>query len=613
MDVLQSGASCEVRNNTFLKDVGHEGPTTMDRTMRTATLAIIVFGITLATGACVRAQSIHRVSIVAKPGSVQIEPGKTVHNAWLFNGKLPGPAIRVTEGDRVRVTLTNQLPESTTIHWHGLPVPLHVDGVPGVSQGPVGIGQEYTYDFVADRPGTYWYHPHYDLQIDRGLVAPLIVYPKDKTADPKYDREFLVVLDDWLPGAPVAGRDPTYSDYLINGKTSRGQTPMVVKKGETVRLRFINASGATNYVVTVDGHPMRVTHADGQPVVPVTTRAIPIGAGERYDVYVTANNPGKWSVAAAALTNRTRTLVRAVLAYASATGPNPSPSYVPTWLRSASLLSYSQLASAKPIGPISGNPDRVHSLALRWQGMMRYVWTINGQVFPNATPLDVRKGESVRFNASNFTMVHHPMHLHGHFFKVLGSGGGTTAPLVKDTVLVPPGRMMTPGRLDTEFVADNPGNWAYHCHMIYHMGAGMMRLVRYVGTDQDVDGLPDGVDFDPARGQPVAWTESGTGGYLPGSKVGAILQWKSGEAASWFAGTTLPTPVRLGSLGLVGINPLVFLGTAQTGADQRSRLGIAIPNNSALSGLRIGLQALVTHASLPPGHRLSTPVVLTIR
>ncbi len=580
------------------------------RTVLRVLLASTLTGLLPDTAA---AQTTHRIQLVAKPGTVQIAPGRTVQNAWLYSGQLPGPAIRVTEGDRVRITLTNQLPEATTIHWHGLPVPLHVDGVPGVSQGPIGIGQDYTYEFTADRPGTYWYHPHYDLQIDRGLVAPLIVYPKDKTADPKYDREFLVVLDDWLPGAPVAGRDPVYSDYLINGKTSLGQAPMVVRKGEVVRLRFLNMSGATNYVVTVDGHPMRVTHADGQPVVPVTTRAIPIGAGERYDVYVTANNPGKWSIAAAALRNRTRTLVRAILAYASATGPNPSPSYVPTWLRSAALLSYSQLASAKPIGPISGNPDRVHNLALQWQGMMRYVWTINGQVFPNAAPLDVRKGESVRFNASNFTMVHHPMHLHGHFFKVLGSGGGTTAPLVKDTVLVPPGRMMTPGRLDTEFVADNPGNWAYHCHMIYHMGAGMMRLVRYVGTDADRDLLEDGVDFAPSRGYPVGWTDPGAGGYRPGSTVRIELQWPAGETAAWYVGPPLPAPASLGALGEVWINPWAFLGSTRAGRNSRASLALGLPNDSSLSGLKVGLQAVGSHRSLAPGHRLSTLVMLTVR
>jgi FtsP/CotA-like multicopper oxidase with cupredoxin domain len=558
-------------------------------------------------------QTTHRISLVAKPGTAQIEPGKIVRNAWLFNGQLPGPAIRVTEGDRVRVTLKNELPEPTTLHWHGLPIPLAVDGVPGVSQGLVGVGQEYTYEFVANRPGTYWYHPHVDLQIDRGLVAPLIVYPKNKAADPKYDREHLIVLDDWLPGSPVAGRDPIYSDYLINGKTSRGQQPLVVKKGEVVRLRFINASGMTNYVVTVDGHPMRVTHTDGQPVVPVITKAIPIGVGERYDVYITANNPGKWSIAAAPLQARNRTLVRAVLAYASSTAAVPSPSYVPAWLRSAPLLSYSQLASSKPLGPISTTPNRVHDLLLGWGGMRRYVWTINGQAFPNADPLDVKLGEIVRFNVTNRTMVAHPMHIHGHFFRVIGSGGGTKAPLVKDTLLVPRGGMMNPGRLDAEFLADNPGNWAYHCHMIYHMGAGMMRLVRYVGTDADADGLADGVDFDPAHGQPVSWTDSRPGNYVPGATVRAILQWPTGETAIWYAGLPLTNPVPLGALGMAGINPLAFLGTARTAADQRATLSIAIPRNPSLSGLRLGLQAIVTHRTLRPGHRLSTRTMLTIR
>jgi hypothetical protein len=149
--------------------------------------------------------------------------------------------------------------------------------------------------------------------------------------------------------------------------------------------------------------------------------------------------------------------------------------------------------------------------------------------------------------------------------------------------------------------------------MIYHMAAGMMRLVRYVGSDLDGDGLDDGRDFDPAGDFPVVWTDPGTGGYLPGSKVQAVLQWPAGETVSWFAGLPLAAPVRLGSLGLLMIDPLAFVGTALTGLDQRARLDLGIPNSPSLSGLRIGMQALATHHSLAPGHRLSTMTTLTIR
>ncbi|GEM_PF-1144838 len=560
------------------------------------------------------AQTTRSFTLRPAPGKAVIAPGRTVTNGWLYNKKLPGPLIRVREGDRVRVKVFNDLAEPTTVHWHGLPVDLKADGVPGVSQGLIGVGQEYDYEFLAKRPGTYWYHPHIDLQIDRGLVGALIVDPKNSKADPPYDREYLLLVDDWLPGAPVAGRDPVYTDYLINGKTSAGQTPMLVKKGETVRLRILNVSGATAYAFTVDGHTMRVTHADGQPLFPVTTKAIPIGPGERYDVYVTANNPGKWSIAFANLLDRSRTLVRAVLAYASATGNVPPPNYVPVALRTAPLLTYAQLKNKGTGGGLFARPTRTYDLSFTMGGMFRYVWMINGQAFPNASPIPVSYMDKVRFRAFNRTMMYHPMHLHGHFMRVHGSAGGTTAPLVKDTVLVPPGSMIFPGRLDVDFLADNPGNWAYHCHQIYHMGAGMMRLVEYVGRDGDGDGLADGKDFSPASAYPVTWTEGLGGKFAVGSRVRLVAQWKPGEQVFWFVGLPLAQGLSLGSLGVLGIRPpLLYLGRTGTTARNVATIDLPIPGDPSLKGGRLGIQALATQASLKPGLRLSTRSYLTLR
>ena len=559
------------------------------------------------------AQKTHRITLRPAPGSVTLAPGKTVTNGWLFNGSLPGPTIRLTQGDRLIVKFINDLDEETTVHWHGLPVPMHVDGVPGVSQGPIGPGQEYDYDFVVRTPGTYWYHPHVDLQIDHGLVGAIIVDPKDAKTDPRYDREHVLLVDDWLPGAPIAGRDPIYSDYLINGKTSAGQTPLVVKKGEVVRLRILNVSGATPYAFTVDGHKMRVTHADGQPVVPTQAQVVPIGPGERYDVYLDADNPGKWSIAFADLRARNRTLVRAVLAYEGSTAPLPPASHVPAALSSAPLLTYAQLQSAKPLGKLFARPTRSYDISLTMGMMMNYIWMINGQAFPNADPIPVSLGDQVRFRAYNRTMMYHPMHLHGHFMLVHGSLGGTNAPLVKDTVLVPPGNMMWPGRMDVDWLADNPGNWPYHCHQIYHMAAGMMRLVEYVGRDGDQDGLADGEDFSPASAWPVTWTEGGAGRYRIGSQVDLVAQWQPGEWAFWFVGAPLLQGIPLGNLGDAMISLYIPLGQAQVGSGRVARMALPIPNDPSLKGVRAGVQALVTHPKLPPGIRLSTLCYLRIR
>lgn len=555
----------------------------------------------------VGAQQVREFHLTARPGPTELEPGRTVQNGWLLNGRLPGPELRVTQGDRVRVVVRNELPEPTTLHWHGLPVPLRADGVPGISQAPIGVGQLYEYEFVAGRPGTYWYHPHVGLQTDRGLVGALIVEPRDPREDPPFDREYVVVLDDWLPGAPVGGSDPVYSDHLINGRTSLGQAPFVVRQGEVVRFRFINAGGFTNYVFTIDGHPMRVTHADGNPVVPVTTRAIPIGVGERWDVYVDANNPGKWSIAFAALDSRRTTLCRGVLAYQGANGPDPSPSYVPSDLANAPLLSYSQLAAARPIGPISANPDRRYPLTLSGNPMT-YVWTISGQAYPNAQPLVVTQGESIRFDMTNRSMHWHPMHVHGHLFKVLGSAGGTTAPLVKDTVMVP--RMM--GQLDVEFLADNPGRWMFHCHMLQHMHAGMMREIRYEPGDVDADGMGDAQDFDPEGAWPVTWVADAGGTFRPGARVDIVGQWLAGESLTWFLGLRR-TPLSLGEFGTIAIDPRFPLGTAVVGASGEAVVGLAIPNDSSLAGLELGAQAVATHPTLAPGIRASRPAWLTVR
>ncbi len=541
------------------------------------------------------AQKTHYLTLRPAPAKATIAPGKTVSNGWLFNNQLPGPMIRITQGDRLKVKVINDLDEVTTVHWHGLPIEMKSDGVPGVSQGPIGPGQEYDYDFVVNTPGTYWYHPHIDLQIDRGLVGAIIVDPKDPKADPKYDREYILMVDDWLPGAPISGQDPVYSDFLINGKTSAGQTPLKVKKGEVVRLRILNVSGATPYAFTVDGHKMRVTHADGQPVVPVQAQVIPIGPGERYDVYIDANNVGKWSIAFADLRRRNQTLVRAVLAYDSSNAKIPSASHVPTALSSGSLLTYAQMKSAKPLGSLFTTPTRSYDISLTMGGMMRYVWMINGQAFPKADPIPVSFKDKVRFKAYNRTMMYHPMHLHGHFMMVHGSLGGTSAPLVKDTVLVPPGNMRFPGRMDVDWLADNPGNWPYHCHQIYHMGAGMMRLVEYVGRDGDKDGLADGKDFSPDSAYPVTWTDGGTGAYRPGTKVHMIAQWQPGEHAFWFIGVPLTQKVSLGGLGDSWISPYIFVGQGQVGSKNVATTSLAIPNDSSLKGLRAGIQAVATH------------------
>src|SRR2546426_1339481 len=266
----------------------------------------------------------------------ELAPGKTVR-ALAYNGRVPGPEIRVREGELVRVTLKNSLVEPTTVHWHGVDVPNAMDGIPDVTQQPVAPGGAFVYEFEARPAGTRWYHTHFreHHQMDLGLVAPLIIDPTGPEPFPA-DRDYTLVLDDWATGsgptlpdtnAGTAGArgsmggmmsrmrgmggmmgqgemgstmernkdKPAYDIMTINGKAYPAVAPVRLRQGERVRLRLINASAEHTHAIRLAGHPLHVTHADGNPLrEPVAVDVVPIAPAERYDVLVRANRPGAW-------------------------------------------------------------------------------------------------------------------------------------------------------------------------------------------------------------------------------------------------------------------------------------------------------------------------------
>lgn len=408
--------------------------------------------------------------LVADVGEVEVG-SRGVYRTWLYNGEFPGPEIRVREGERLRVTLENRLPEPTTIHWHGVPVPNPMDGVPGVTQDPVPAGGTFVYDYVARPSGSYMYHSHVGLQLDRGLLGSLVI--EEGTPHVAYDREYTVLLNDFLPDEPrpVAGgmmaRDvPRYAALLVNGRPPEDPPVLEVARGERVRLRLLNPGSGNTFRVALAGHRMTVTHTDGRPVQPVEVDALLIGMGERYDVVIEANNPGAWALAAASI-RRGPAPARAIFRYKEVKQSVPADGEIPQGLRGGRLLSLADLQSVETTGEAKGAPDRTFDLTLSG-GMMSSAWTIDGQAYPNAEPLEIREGERVRVRMGNMSMMPHPMHLHGHFFQV--------GDALKETVLLPPHM----GRVSFEFVADNPGNWFFHCHNLYHMESGMARVFRYV-------------------------------------------------------------------------------------------------------------------------------------
>ena len=443
---------------------------------------------------------------------LELELGGRRVSTWGYNGGLPGPEIRVRQGDTLRAAVSNRLPEGTSVHWHGVPLPNEMDGVPDVTQPPIEPEESFTYEFVANAPGTYIYHSHSGLQLDRGLYGALIVEPTEETLS--YDREFVLTLDDWLDGMPgtpedaleelrsgesamagmemessegtsgmegMAGMDDeqggdipadlpqdiVYPLYLINGKPADAPEEFEVREGEKVRLRLINPSAATIYRVALAGHRMTVTHADGQPVEPVEADVVRIGMGERYDVLVDADNPGVWQLAARA--EGTEEVARALFRYEGSTGEPPPAVELPSEL-DGELLLYGMLRAAPEASvPPDGEPDEVVPITLGGDEE-EYVWTINDQVFEEADPIPIGRDQHVRFEFENTTEMPHPMHLHGHFFQV---DNGTGRGPMKDTVLVEPNQ-----KLAIDWVSDNPGDWAFHCHQAYHQEAGMMRVVR---------------------------------------------------------------------------------------------------------------------------------------
>lgn len=446
----------------------------------------------------------------------ELELGSHRVRTFTYNGQLPGPELRVREGEALRVVVDNRLPEPTTIHWHGIPVPNAMDGVPDVTQSAIAPGTQFTYEFVVPVAGTYFYHTHVGLQLDRGLYGALIVEPRQETLS--YDREVTLVLDDWLDGIagtpedalrqlvgaghdshgmghgtlpmtpgmntmpgmgtisgmgtmpgmpgwspPEVTPDLVYPLYLINGRSVDAPFEFAGKRGELLRLRLINAASATIFRVALVGHRLRLVQVDGQPIEPLEGDALRIGMGERYDVLVQLDNPGVWPLVAWA--EGTNATALAVLRY-EGSGGSLSPITTRPAELAGELLHGLRVRSANT-GSAPFTPDLELPVILSG-GMGQYVWTIDGQAYPNAEPIHVKLGQRVRFRLQNMTMMPHPMHLHGHFFRVGQSPQGA----LRDTVLIDP---MQEVMIDWE--ADNPGQWAFHCHHLYHQETGMMRII----------------------------------------------------------------------------------------------------------------------------------------
>ncbi len=537
--------------------------------------------------------------------------------AMTLNGLTPGPTLAFTEGDTAVIRVHNNLKTETSIHWHGILAPSRQDGVPYLNTPPIGPGQSLTFTFPIVQSGTYWYHSHTPFQEHRGEYGPIVIQPQQPTV--KTDHELVMMLADWTDEKPASVMknlkrrtewyaikkgnaqplnqiikhralgayltqsfnrmppmdisDVYYQRFLINGKdTSRYDQ---FKPGETVRLRVINAAGATYFHVQFAGGLMRLIAADGIPVQPVSVDRMLMAIAETYDFILTIPASGAYELRASAqdgsgyasaflgpgksffapkipkpdlyqittvmskmpggnrsgmsfgkykplvqllppgapaspeASMKMPSLKMAVMGKpkaempgkdmpgmdmsGKATMPNantampvgkPDDSMTGTGMQMPmfdkfNTFDYRQLRSSQKTTFPTNRPVREVTLNLSGD-MRRYIWGFNGKTLSGADAITVRRGEVVRFRLVNNTMMFHPLHLHGHFFRVL-NGQGDYSPL-KHTVNLSPMETVV-----IEFLADETNDWFFHCHILYHLVGGMGQVVHYAGTMPDAD------------------------------------------------------------------------------------------------------------------------------
>jgi FtsP/CotA-like multicopper oxidase with cupredoxin domain len=426
-------------------------------------------------------------------------------------------------GDRFRVRVENEIAKPSLIHWHGLAPPWQQDGVPGVSGPPIPAGGSADYDFPLAFGGTFWMHSHQGLQEQLLLDAPLII--RDQRDRPA-QQEIVLMLNDFsftppeeifvnlkkgssmpgmgsatMPGMPSGAtpmpasmkgigamkggggmapaeasegpdlNDVKYDAFLANDRTLADPEVVKVESGAPVLLRVINGSSMSAYHFDLGRLNGRLIAVDGTLVEPIMGRRFPINVAQRLDIVLTIPRAiAAYPLLATVEGERNRTGI--VLAAGKAPIAR-IPAQAATVAPPVTMELEKRLRAADPLKP--RKPDRIHNIDLTGE-MSKYIWSINGVAWnPEVPPLPIAKGERVALIMTNSTGMPHPMHLHGHRFQVVEIAGIPLAGAVRDTVRVPPGQ-----RVVVAFDADNPGTWAFHCHMLYHMEAGMFQTLRYV-------------------------------------------------------------------------------------------------------------------------------------
>ena len=446
------------------------------------------------------APAVREYRLVAGTARVPLAgPGYPATEVWAYDGSVPGPEIRLRQGERLRVVVANRLAEDTTVHWHGVRVPNAMDGVPDVTQAPIEPGAAFVYEFDTPDAGAYWYHPHqrsYE-QVARGLYGPLVVEEREPI---EVDRDVLWVLGDWrlLPDASIGGEFANPMETAMAGRigntvTVNGQVTdtFAVRVGERIRLRLVNAATARIFGLEFRDHRPRVIALDGQPVTPHEPEdgRVILGPAQRADLVLDLTGaPGTRAVVTdtfyRGLEYRLLDLVydteplrarppEAPIALAANTLPEPDLTGAE---RNEIVMGGGMMGGMTGGAGMRGMMEGMSRGGSMMGSGMGMAWTFNGVTATDhdmRPMLELRLGRSYLLALANETAWWHPIHLHGHSFQVLRRDGEPTRHREwRDTVLLSPRE-----RVEIAFVADNPGTWMIHCHVLDHQHAGMMAMI----------------------------------------------------------------------------------------------------------------------------------------
>ena len=424
----------------------------------------------------------------------EIKAGAPKVGFWGFNGSVPGPVLRYRKGDKASILVSNGLSVDTAVHWHGVRVPNAMDGVPMVTQDPIKPGGQMLYEYALPDSGTFWYHPHQSSfeQVPRGLYGAFIV---EESKPIEVDRDLVWVLSDVKLGADgqqvedygrlldLANEGRVGNQVLVNGQVAGAGQRLSVRTGERIRLRLINAASARIFRLTLAGHVMTAIAFDGQAVQPHPLGQVDLAPGMRIDLIIDClqkagaifsltdrGHRGAGEIVRIEYSGEPALRTRAMTAPIRL-APNALPEPDLKRAQDHYIVFQGGMRGSPVIAKVDGQAVKIREI-MEKHGL---AWTMNytaqhEHALMHEPLFRVKQGEHIVLHMINETDFWHPMHLHGHFFRVIAVNGVRTRfQEWRDTVLMGPRESV-----DIALVADNPGEWMFHCHVLDHAAGGMM-------------------------------------------------------------------------------------------------------------------------------------------